>query len=505
MTTLRADVAVVGSGFAGSLVALIARSIGLEVVLLERGSHPRFALGESTTPLSNLILADLARRYRLPRLFERVHYGPWKRARPDLPVGLKRGFTFFRHREGEPLGGSDADRLFVEASDRDEVADVHWLRANFDEFLVGEAAAAGVLYLDRVEIGVEKAGDPFLLAVWRNGERYEVQARLLVDATGEGGFLEKALVIPRRPPRPGEHQASTLFGHFAKVSRIEPMLRKAGHPVGLFPYRCDDAAVHHVFDGGWMWHLRFDDGVTSAGFVFDGDGREDGAAGDPDAAWRSSLSRFPTLSEIYRDAAPLGPVRRQPRITRFLEKAAGPNWILLPHAAYFVDPLLSGGIPHSLFAVEKLERLFEKGIGAPAFPQELERLGREILEEGEGLEELVRGCYRSFSRFDLFTTFVMHYFVAASSLEIARRAGSGEGDDAGFLRMRDSRFRKALLESRAELERLLAGGAGDAQTFLRGVASRLSPWNREGFCDPSAKNLYRSPVRPEEVWRAASE
>ncbi len=40
-----ADVAIVGSGFAGSLMALILERQGRRVVLLEKGCHTRFALG----------------------------------------------------------------------------------------------------------------------------------------------------------------------------------------------------------------------------------------------------------------------------------------------------------------------------------------------------------------------------------------------------------------------------------------------------------------------------
>ena len=59
------DVAVVGSGFAGSLLAMIVSRQGRSVILLEKGRHPRFAIGESTTPLSNLLLEELASRYDL--------------------------------------------------------------------------------------------------------------------------------------------------------------------------------------------------------------------------------------------------------------------------------------------------------------------------------------------------------------------------------------------------------------------------------------------------------
>ena len=56
------DIAIVGSGFAGSLLAMIARRCGRSVLLLEKGAHPRFAIGESSVPLANLFLGELADR-----------------------------------------------------------------------------------------------------------------------------------------------------------------------------------------------------------------------------------------------------------------------------------------------------------------------------------------------------------------------------------------------------------------------------------------------------------
>jgi len=59
------DIAVAGSGFGGALMAMIARRLGRSVILLERRRHPRFAIGESSTPLANLLLEELAWRYEL--------------------------------------------------------------------------------------------------------------------------------------------------------------------------------------------------------------------------------------------------------------------------------------------------------------------------------------------------------------------------------------------------------------------------------------------------------
>jgi FADH2 O2-dependent halogenase len=62
------DLVIVGAGFGGSLMAMVAHQMGLRVVLLEQGQHPRMAIGESTTPLSNLLLERLSVTYNLPRL-----------------------------------------------------------------------------------------------------------------------------------------------------------------------------------------------------------------------------------------------------------------------------------------------------------------------------------------------------------------------------------------------------------------------------------------------------
>src|SRR5579884_450651 len=91
------DLAIIGSGFGGSLLAMVARRLGLSVVLLEKGRHPRFAIGESTSPLTNLLLETIAQRYDLPRLTPLTSYGPWQRTYPEIVCGLKRGFTFYHH------------------------------------------------------------------------------------------------------------------------------------------------------------------------------------------------------------------------------------------------------------------------------------------------------------------------------------------------------------------------------------------------------------------------
>ena len=155
-----ADVAIIGSGFAGSLTALALLSRGRRVVVIERGRHPRFAIGESSTPLANLLIEEMADRYDLPRIRPFSKWGTWQRARPDVAGGLKRGFTFFFHEPDEPFVDTDEHRrqLLVAASPHDDIADTHWYRPDVDHALILEAQAAGAVYLDMTRLDRVRTG-----------------------------------------------------------------------------------------------------------------------------------------------------------------------------------------------------------------------------------------------------------------------------------------------------------------------------------------------------------
>ena len=173
----RVEVAIIGSGFAGSLMARVLAVQGYDVVLLERGAHPRFAIGESTTPLANLSLERIARRYGLPDCYRLAAHGRWLEHHPDLRRGLKRGFTFYRHHPGATLDPEQlaSERLLVAASPNDAVADTHWLRADVDHHFVREAIAAGVDYRDRAEL-TDLAIDANGVRIGRNARRRIVRA-----------------------------------------------------------------------------------------------------------------------------------------------------------------------------------------------------------------------------------------------------------------------------------------------------------------------------------------
>ena len=416
------DVAVLGSGFAGSLTALLLRAIGRSVLLIERGSHPRFAIGESSSPLANLLLEGLARRYGLADVLPLASWGSWRRRYPEVTCGLKRGFTFYGHRFGEPFPASPdrSDQLLVAASPSDEVADTHWYRAEVDHFLQRRAQESGAEYVDRTEVEAASfAGGCWTLETRRGDRTRSVRARLLVDASGPAGCLHRALRL-RAAQFPGLPETEGLYTHFEGVRRMDAMGLAA--PGGETPpYPPDDAALHHVFPGGWIWILRFGNGVTSAGVAAVPDlaralRLEEGAA-----AWDGLLERLPTVREQFADARAILPFVHRPQLPFRAARAAGPGWTLLPSAAAFVDPILSTGFPLTLLGIERLAGAVERHWGTPELAPALEKGGERTLAEADTAARLVAALYARFHDFPAFAALTHLYFAAASYAEAARR------------------------------------------------------------------------------------
>jgi FADH2 O2-dependent halogenase len=484
------DVAVVGSGFAGSILARVLARIGLSVVLVERGRHPRFALGESTTPLANLVLERLARRYDLPDLHALAAYGRWLRALPDLRRGLKRGFTFYRHVPGAAYanGPDNEARLLVAASPDDGVADSHWLRADVDHHLARAAAAEErvELWEDTELAGVELGAGGARLRGRRGGHSIALQARLLIDASGPGGFLARHLPIA---PAPVATDSRLVFGHFAGVRLFADVAVEQGAAMPPGPYPDDLAALHHVFPGGWMYVLRFDHGVTSAGFLL----RHDPPAAeltawapaDPQATFRALLGRYPAIAAQFREAAPVLPPGQTPRVQHRLARAAGDGWALLPHTYAFFDPLFSTGIAWSLLGVERLARLLEDGVEAAQAG--LDRYERALAAEADRLDLLTHAAYQAMPDFDLFRWVAMLYFAAVSFAEVRQRlvpeeeTGRAAAWD-GFLGTGDPVLDPVF----AEAARRVAAH----EPLAPWLVQALAPRNVAGLADPSRRHLY---------------
>jgi len=498
--TERREIVVVGSGFAGSLMARVLAVLGYDVLLLERGTHPRFAIGESSTPLANLSLERLSARYGLADCYQLAAHGRWRETYPSVRRGLKRGFTFYRHHQGAtPVDSRLIDeRLLVAASPTDYIADSHWLRADVDHHFVRQAVEAGVDYRDRVEVtGARIDDDSVELHARRQGEQFLIRAEFVIDASGPGGFLARRLAIPSGLGRT-RTRSGIVFSHFEGVrltSDVAPHL-----PAG--PYPDDWAAVHHLIDEGWMYSLRFDHGVTSAGFVLSPRGMASlpAEARSADERWKTLLDRYPTIAAAFGDATPTMPMMQRDRIQHRLTRAAGKRWVLLPHAYAFVDPLFSTGIAWSLRAVERLAFGFEEARAGRRIPDDrtLGRYEQLLAREADQIDRMVAGSYEAMAHFDLFAAQAMIYFATVSYAEVRQRLVEDDSEHpawGGFLGVGDEICDPL---PRASLRRLLRitrgngseGTPAERAAFVEWARRSIEPRNVAGLADPARRNLY---------------
>ncbi|HKQ72938.1 MAG TPA: sigma 54-interacting transcriptional regulator [Blastocatellia bacterium] len=481
------DLAIIGSGFSGSLLAMIARRTGRSVMLLDRSAHPRFAIGESTSPLMNLIIGQMADRYDLPRLKPLATWGEWQRSYPQMVGGLKRGSTYFKHETGARYGTAPdrSNQLLVSACLNDEAADAHWLRSDVDYFLLQEAIASGADFLDQTELhSIEMAGGAGAkLRGERRGRSLNLRARLIVDASGPRGFLSRALGLAEK--RFDDFPATqALYSHFIGVHRCDEM---PDYEVGAAPpYPMDDAAVHHVFDGGWMWVLRFNNGVTSAGVAVTEDLARELKLSEGEAAWRRFLARFPSIAAQFADARAIREFTWAPHLPFRSEMAAGEGWAMLPSAAAFVDPLFGPGMPMSALGVERLGGLLAENLGDRELNERLSEYGKTTLMEADHTADFIAGCYAAFPRFELFTSLSMAYFAAASYCEMARRLGRNHLAQR-FLAVDRSAFANDIGRLSRTLRR---DGRSDSSLFTTQVRQKIDCLNVAGLCDHRKRNWY---------------
>ena len=489
------DVAIIGGGFSGSLTAAILAKQGRSVLLIDNGTLPRFAIGESSVPAGNMVLASLADQYDIPAVKPLAKYGLWKAQCSELACGLKRGFSYFFHsRNSEFNAGDDhANELLVAASSNDEVGDTHWFREDVDYFLVRIAQNSGVDVIDKTTVASLNRGDSkWYLALTSQSA---ITAKWIIDASGRQQVTTRLLSESDgqlQPPGQATGLLHTntraIYSHFENVGSWQDLMIASHQGSSEYPFNSDHSAQHHVLDEGWMWLLRFDHGITSAGIVMPGELAE---SEKPEAVWDSIIESYPSIQCLFRSAsfaAKPGAILKSRRM-QFLNYPQGVSGLVrLPSSFGFIDPLHSTGIAHNLIGIERTVHAFENHWAMGELDEEIEAHEKMQFDEFLISDYLIDLAYKCVASPTAFESATMLYFAAAIRYE-ENRSNCSAGS-MGFLCAHEPFWKDALSKAHAKCATLNISDSIHAQEFLSYVQQVIDPYNTAGLCRPELRSMY---------------
>lgn len=433
------DVIILGTGFGGSVLATVLAKYKKKVLMIERNTHPRFAVGESTIPQMSMLMRILSIRHQIPEL---DHMTSARRIRRNISsgCGVKRNFGFVYHRPGQPQRPLEANQV---GANHGEDSESHLIRQDIDAHYFYAA----------VKYGAEPRQNTQVTEIEIDGSGVRVhdtkgnvfRGRYVVDGTGYDSILARKYGLREIPTRL-RTDCRSLFTHMVNVEPYDDhVVPRGAHNM---PSAWHQGTLHHIFDGGWLWVIPFNNHedstslLCSVGLQLDSKRfpRPEGIS--PEQEFRQFLERFPSMAGQFAGARAVRDWVSTGRLQFSSTRCFGDRFGLLSHAAGFIDPLFSRGLSNTcevnnLLATTLLKALDDDDFSTERFAR-IEALQQSLIDSND---KLVHCSYVSFRDFELWNAWyrlwVLGAFLAMFRMQRAKMRYDETGD-LSFLEQLDS-------------------------------------------------------------------
>ncbi|HEX2687195.1 MAG TPA: tryptophan 7-halogenase [Kofleriaceae bacterium] len=416
------DVIILGTGFGGSMLATILAKYHKRVLMIEKTSHPRFAVGESTIPQMSTTMRILSIRHQIPEL---DHMTSAFRIRKNISsgCGVKRNFGFVYHRPGEPQRPDEANQV---GANYGEDSESHLIRQDIDAHYFYAAVKYGAEPRQNTQIKDIEIDGAGVRVHDHKGNVFH--GRYLVDGTGHDSILARKYDLRDQPTRLRTNCRS-LFTHMVGVTPYDDHVQPRG--AHHMPQAWHQGTLHHIFDGGWLWVIPFDNHkdstsqLCSVGLQLDARRFPRPDQRSAEQEFRDFLARYPSMAGQFEQARAVRDWVSTGRLQFSSKRCFGDRFGLLSHAAGFIDPLFSRGLANtcevnSALATTLLAALDDDDLSAERFAK-IEDLQQTLIDSND---KLVSCSYTSFRDYELwnawYRVWVLGAFLATLRLQRAK-------------------------------------------------------------------------------------
>jgi tetracycline 7-halogenase / FADH2 O2-dependent halogenase len=465
------EVVILGSGISGSLLAAVLSRNGVKTALIDSGTHPRFAIGESTVPETTTNLKIMSKLFDVPEIEEFANFFI-HRDKVGPSHGVKRGFSFCYHREYQEHNPAESNQTSTLSPPFGP--DSHWFRQDTDQYMLTVAAQYGTDVFQQTTVTEMAVRDDGVELMLDSGA---LRCEFVVDGTGAFSPFAKQMGVRETPCKLETHSRG-IFTHMIGVKSWDVVSDRSENKM---PYRMDQTTLHHLFDGGWMWVIPFDNHeqstnkLCSVGVMYD-TRKYPKTDATPEQEFEQFLARYPSIAKQFESAVSVRKWVSTPRIQYSSTKCSVGRYFALPHAAAFIDPLFSTGLNLTAHAVNAVgEALLESFRTGRLQEGRLRMAEGQVLRKVKIFDKLVATSFVSFQSFALWNAWyriweIGTYFNALGAMRcLMKHRETGKRSD---LMMRfSSPWADPLAYSVEGYPELFDDAAEAVATFARGDCS----------------------------------